>query len=193
VLADRSLTAIERQLSIRRARLERALAHRTWKEIVLRPRNVKVPKLARLEALAKKVETFPTHRKCLTRREFAVYVDDLRQVRGAIATLARKFRRLENIDKQYRYWARVGEIFLDAPSGAFESFLAGRRNRRGQNVHAVAMARLRRSTSQQLSEWGRRGAEVRRQKRLTAVVAPTSSPTESFSSESAATSSRESV
>jgi len=91
------------------------------------------------------VETLPTHRKCLTRREFGVYVA-LRQVRGAIATLARKFRRLENIDKQQRYWARVGQIFLDAPSGAFESFLAGRRNRRGQNVHAAALARMRTAT-----------------------------------------------
>jgi hypothetical protein len=193
VLADRSLTAIERQLSIRRARLERALAHRTRKEIVLGPRHVQVPKLARLEALAKQVETLPTHRKCLTRREFAVYVDALRQVRGAIATLARKFRRLENIDKQYRYWARVGEIFLDAPSGAFESFLAGRRNRRGQNVHAVALARMRAATPQQLSEWGRRSAEVRREKRALIVAAgPTSSPSVASANESATASAHES-
>jgi hypothetical protein len=67
-----------RQLDVRRARLERALAHRTRKEIVLGPRYVQVPKLARLEALAKQVETLPTHRKCLTRREFGVYVDALR-------------------------------------------------------------------------------------------------------------------
>ena len=38
-------------------------------------------------------------------------MDALRQVRGAIATSARKFRRLENIDQQYRYWTRVREIF----------------------------------------------------------------------------------
>jgi hypothetical protein len=108
-------------------------------------------------------------------------------VRGAIATLARKFRRLENIDKQYRYWARVGEIFLDAPSGAFESFLAGRRNRRGQNVHAVALARMRAATPQQLSEWGRRSAEVRRQKRaLTVAAGPTPSPSVASANESAA-------
>ena len=114
-------------------------------------------------------------------------------MRGAIATLARKFRRLENIDKQYRYWARVGEIFLDAPSGAFESFLAGRRNRRGQNLHAVAMARLRRSTPQQISEWGRRSAEVRRQKRtLSAATGPTSSPSVASASESATASALES-
>src|SRR5262249_31242484 len=112
VLADRSLMTIERQLSIRRARLERALAHRTRKEIVLGPRYLQVPKLARLEALAKQVERFrriasASPAPC----EFGVYVDALRQVRGAIATSARKFRRLENIDKQYRYWTRVREIF----------------------------------------------------------------------------------
>src|SRR5262245_17958589 len=47
----------------------------------------------------------PTHRKCLTRREFGVYVDALRQVRGAIATLARKFRRLE-----LRLGAEAGKV-----------------------------------------------------------------------------------
>jgi hypothetical protein len=183
VLADRSLTAIARQLDVRRARLESALAHRTRKEIVLRPRYVQVPKLTRLEALAKQVDMLQTHRKCLTRREFGVYVDALRQMRGVIATLACKFRRLENIDKQQRYWARVGEVFLDAPSGAFESFLAGRRNRRGQNSAAIALSRMRRATPQQLAEWGRRGGEATQRKRISAAAAPIPSQCVSLSIE----------
>jgi hypothetical protein len=194
VFPNRSLVAMERQLDVRRARLERALAHRTKKEIVLRPRLVRVPKLIRLEALAKQVETLPTHRKCLTRREFAVYVDALRQMRGVIATLVRKFRRLENIDKQYRYWARVGEIFLDAPSDAFESFLVTRRNHSGKNLHAVAMVRMRHATPQQLAEWGRRGGQAsQRKRRLTAAAAEsTTSPRGASPNEPATTSELES-
>jgi hypothetical protein len=105
----------------------------------------------------------------------------------------RKIRQSEQRDYQQRYLARVGQIFLDASPEVLEGFILTRRNQAGRNVHAAALARLRRATPHQLSEWGRRSAEVRRQKRLTAVVAPTSSPAESFSSESAAASSRESV
>jgi hypothetical protein len=48
------------------------------------------------------------------------------------------------------------------------------------------MARMRHATSQQLSEWGRKGAESRRQKRaLIAAAGPTSSPSVDVPTESA--------
>jgi len=51
-----------------------------------------------------------------------------------------------------------------------ETFIASRRNRSGVNFHASALARMRAATllPGQLSEWGRRGAQARLEKRLAA-------------------------
>src|SRR5262249_48829424 len=64
MLPDRSLTALERQLSLRRERLELAMARRTKQHLI--PRTpLQPPSLVRLQALAEQVETFPVRRRLL--------------------------------------------------------------------------------------------------------------------------------
>jgi hypothetical protein len=122
---------------------------------------LRLPSTARLEGLLEQIEALPRHRKCLDRAQFRVYLATLLRVRDALVLALRKIRRHEQCDYQRGYLARLGAIYLDSPPDVFTSFLAGKRNRRGQNVAAVAMARVRRATSQQLSEWGRKGADSR--------------------------------
>jgi hypothetical protein len=193
VLPGSSLTAIERQLSRRRERLERAMNARTRQDFVPQSRNLQMPSVVRLEGLLEQIETLPTRRKCLTRAEFRVYLDTVLRVRDAIVVAIRKIRQSEQRDYQQRYLARVGQIFLDAPPDVLEGFILTRRNQAGRNVHAAALARMRSATPQQLSEWGRRSAEVRRQKRaLIAAAGPTSSPSVASANESATASALES-
>ena len=181
VLPGRSLAAIERQLAVRRERLQRLTARFAGKPFVTIPRQIRLPKLTRLEALAKQVETLPTRRKCLTRREFGIYMDAIRQLRSTIAGMIRKVQNIGHRSDESRYLQKIARLFLDAPPDVFASFLAGRRNRRGQNVHAMAMARMRHATSEQLSEWGRRGGKATKRKRLNAAAAPTPTQSESQS------------
>ena len=156
-------------------------------------RNLQIPSTVRLEGLLEQIQTLPTRRKCLTRAEFKVYLDTVLRVRDAIVVAIRKIRQSKQRDYQQRYLARVGQIFLDATPDVLEGFILTRRNQVGRSVHAVAMARMRRATSQQLSEWGRRGAEVRRQKRaLIAAAGPTSNPSVASANESATSSALES-
>jgi hypothetical protein len=193
VLPGSSLTAIARQLSRRRERLERAMSARTRQDFVPQSRNLQMPSVVRLEGLAKEVETLPTRRKLLKRSEFKIYVDTVLRLRDAISVAIRKIRQSEQRDYQQRYLARVGQIFLDATPDVLEGFILTRQNQAGRNVHAAALARMRRATPQQLSEWGRRGAESRRQKRaLIAAAAPTSSPSVASANESATASALES-
>ena len=157
------------------------------------PRQIHLPKLTRLEALAKEVETLPTRRKCLTRKEFGIYLDALRQMRGVIAGLMRKVQDAGHRACQDRYLVKIGQLVVDAPDDVFEAFILGRRNKPGRNFHAAALARMRAATPQQLSEWGRRSAEVRRQKRaLIAAAGPTPSPSAASANESATASALES-
>jgi hypothetical protein len=177
VLPGSSLIAIESQLSRRRERLERAMNARIKRDFVPQSRNLRIPSVVRLEGLATQVTMLPTRRRCLKRREFQIYLDTVHRLRDAIVVAIRKIRQFEQRDYQQRYLARVGQIFLDAPPDVLEGFILTRQDQAGRNLHAAALARLRRATPQQLSEWGRRSAEVRRQKRaLTAADGPTSSP-----------------
>jgi hypothetical protein len=59
-----------------------------------------------------------------------------------------------------------------------ECFIVSRRNRMGKNLHAAALARIRAANLRpgQLSEWGRRGAQVRREKRRAARTDGESTP-----------------
>ena len=194
MLSDRSLAGYARRLEQRRERLQRLTARFAGKGFVTIPRQIHLPKLTQLEALAKEVETLPTRRKCLTRKEFGIYVDALRQMRGVIAGLMRKVQDAGHRARQDRYLVKIGQLFLDAPPDVLEGFILTRRNQAGRNLHAAALARMRAATPQQLSEWGRRSAEVRRQKRpLIAAAASTPSPSVSSANESATASSRESV
>jgi len=188
-----SLTAMARQLDVRRERLERAMKARSRHDFVPQSGILRLPSTARLEGLLEQIEALPRHRKCLDRAQFRVYLATLLRVRDALVLALRKIRRHEQCDYQRGYLARVGAIYLDSPPDVFASFLAGKRNRRGQNAAAVAMARMRRATSQQLSEWGRKGAESRRQKRaLIAAAGPTSNPSVSSANEFATASAPES-
>jgi len=157
------------------------------------PRQIHLPKLTKLEALAKEVGTLPTRRKCLTRKEFGIYVDALRQMRGVIAGLMRKVQDAGHRACQDRYLVKIGQLVVDAPDDVLEAFILGRCNKPGRNFHAAALARMRTATPQQLSEWGRRSAEVRRQKRaVIAAAGPTSSPSVASANESATASALES-
>jgi hypothetical protein len=79
MLPDRSLTALERQLSLRRERLELAMARRTKQHLI--PRTpLQPPSLVRLQALAKQVETFPVRRRLLKRSEFKIYLAGLHRL-----------------------------------------------------------------------------------------------------------------
>src|SRR5262249_16598549 len=62
----------------------------------------------------------------------------------------------------------------------------------GSLLALPALARMRAATPQQLTEWGRRSAEVRRQKRALIAAAPTSTPSVVCTSESGAASALES-
>ena len=193
VLSDRSLAGYARRLEQRRERLQRLTARFAGKEFVTIPRQIHLPKLTRLEALAKEVETLPTRRKCLTRKEFGIYLDALRQMRGVIAGLMRKVQDAGHRACQDRYLVKIGQLVVDAPDDVFEAFILGRRNKPGRNFHAAALARMRAATPQQLSEWGRRSAEVRRQKRaLIGAAGPIPSPSAASANESATASALES-
>src|SRR5262249_12116558 len=109
VLHGSSLTAIERQLSRRRERLERAMNARIRRDFVPQSRNLRIPSVARLEGLAKQVTMLPTRRKCLKRREFQIYLDTVHRLRDAIVAAIRKIRQSEQRDYQQRYLARVGQ------------------------------------------------------------------------------------
>ena len=167
VLPDRSLAAIERQLSHRRERLERAMKARLRQDFVPQPRHFQMPSTVRLEGLLEQIETLPTRRKCLTRAEFRVYLDTLLRVRNAIVTAIRKIRQSRQRDYQQRYLARVGQIFLDAPANVLEKFIVGRRPGRKQPGREWRKARL---SGDAPSSGNHRAA-------------PTPSPAVSFSSE----------
>ena len=193
MLSDRSLAGYARRLEQRRERLQRLTARFAGKEFVTIPRQIHLPKLTRLKALAKEVETLPTRRKCLTRKDFGIYVDALRQMRGVIAGLMRKVQDAGHRACQDRYLLKIGQLVLDAPDDVLEAFILGRRDKPGRNFHAAALARMRTATPQQLSEWGRRSAEVRRQKRaVIAAAGPTSSSSVASANESATESALES-
>jgi hypothetical protein len=106
--------------------------------------------------------------------------------------MIRKVQQSEHRAAQLRYLARVGQIFLDASPEVVERFIITRRNRAGRNLHAAAMARMKRATPQQLAEWGRRGGEVSQRKRLSAAATATSKPGVASANESAAASALES-
>ena len=140
--------------------MRRLTARFAGKEFVESPRRIDVPKLTQLEKLERDLATFPTRRKLLTKKQFALYMDGLRQMRGAIAGMIRKVQNIGGRADQDRYVMKIGRLFLDAPPNVLETFIASRRNSRGRNLHAVAMARLRRATPQQLAEYGRRGGKA---------------------------------
>ena len=87
--------------------------------------------------MAKEVETLPTRRKCLTRKEFGIYVDALRQMRGVIAGLMRKVQDAGHRACQDRYLVKIGQLVVDAPDDVFEAYILGRRNKSGRNFHAA--------------------------------------------------------
>ena len=93
------------------------------------PRQIHLPKLTRLEALAKEVETLPTRRKCLSRKQFGIYMNALRQMRGAIAGLMRKVQDAGHRADENRYLLKIARLFLDSPPDVFESFISSRRPR----------------------------------------------------------------
>src|SRR5262249_52806128 len=90
VLSGSSLTAIERQLSRRRERLERAMNARIRRDFVPQSRNLRIPSVVRLEGLAKQVTMLLTRRKCLKRRELQIYLDTVHRLRDAIVVAIRK-------------------------------------------------------------------------------------------------------
>jgi hypothetical protein len=193
-LPGTSLFAIERRLLRRRERLERAMNARIRRDLVPQLRRLKIPSLVRLEGLAKQVAMLPTRRKCLKRGEFQIYLDTVHRLRNAIAMAIRRIQQLEHRDEQLKHLARIGQIFIDADDAVLSTFIVSRRNRAGRNLHAAAMAALRRASSQQLSAWGKAGVAARRQKALaSAAVSSTPSPAESVSSESGTAPSLESV
>ncbi len=185
-LSDRSLRSYARQLALRRQRLERLSARAAAKGFVIAPQRVHVPNLAKLKALERVLEAFPTRRRLLKRSEFRIYTDVLRPMRRVLAGLMGKVEQAAHRGRQERYLARIGRIFLDAPDEVLESFIVGRRNQSGKNLHAAAMARLRAANLRpsQLSEWGRRGAQARLRKRsITGVDGPTTSLSASLRNE----------
>ena len=58
-----------------------------------------------------------------TRAEFRVYLDTMLRVRNAIVVAIRKIRQSEQRDYQQWYLAWGGQIFLDAPPHALETFI----------------------------------------------------------------------
>ena len=176
-VSDRSLGSYARQLALRRQRLERLSARAAAKGFVIAPQRVHPPNLTKLQSLVRELETFPTRRRLLKRSEFRIYTDALRRMRRTQAGLIRKVEQAEHRGRQERYLARIGRLFLDAPDDVLESFIVGRRNRSRKNLHAAALARMRAANLRpgQLSEWGRRGAQARLDKRLVRIDAQTTS------------------
>jgi hypothetical protein len=158
-LSDRSLGSYVRQLALRRQRLERLKTRSAAKGFVVSPQRVHAPRLAKPQALERELGRFPTRRRLLKRSEFRVYADVLRRMRRTLAALIHRVQGCAHRDRQERYLARIGRILLDAPDEVLESFIVGRRNQSGRNLHAAAMARMRAANlrPEQLSEWGRRG------------------------------------
>jgi hypothetical protein len=185
-LPDRSLTAIERQLDFRRERLERLAARLGRQAFVLRPRHIHVPDLAEFDALEQRLAALPDRRTHLTVQEFKVVADVIRKLREAVAGLRHRVVRTEGRWAHDRYLARVGKLVVDGSPELLESYIAGRHNRAGRNVHAAAMGRLRAAKlgPARLSEWGRRCAAARREKRRAAMYGEsTSSAPESLPNE----------
>jgi len=187
MLPDRSLTDYARQLDRRRERIRRLTARFEGKGFVEKPRQVHVPKLAKLEAVEREIALVPTKRRLLTISQFRIYMDGLRQVRSAIAGLKREVQEVRHRARQDRYLVKLGRLVTDAPDDVFETFILSRRNKAGRNLHASALARMKRADSRQLSEWGKRGAAEtnrrRRERELNAAAAPTPSQSESAPSE----------
>jgi hypothetical protein len=90
-----------------------------------------------------------------------------RSRRRSVAGLAQQARKSQHRDRQEAYLARIGRLFLDAPADVLESFILDRRDKKGANIHAVALARKRNANlpRERLSEWGRKGAEALWRKR----------------------------
>jgi hypothetical protein len=153
-------------------RLERLQTLAAGKGFVLAPRRVHTPNLSKLDALDRKLRGFPTRRRLLTVKEFALYLDALRQMRRSVAGLARQVRRYNHNASQERYLGRVGRLFLDAPADVLERFILNRGNRAGSNLHAVALARMRNDglPREKLAEWGSKGAQARWEKRPATTV-----------------------
>ena len=128
VLSDRSLAGYARRLEQRRERLQRLTARFAGKEFVTIPRQIHLPKLTRLEALAKEVETLPTRRKCLTRRSLESTWTPYARCR-AIAGLMRKVQDAGHRADENRYLLKIAGLFLDSPPDVFESFISSRRPR----------------------------------------------------------------
>jgi hypothetical protein len=193
-LAGSSLATIQRQLDRRRERLERAMNARSRRDFVPQSRNLRVPSVAKLEKLEKLMATLPVHRKCLKRADFSIYLEIIQQLYDAIMVAIRRIRRIENRDAHMQHLARIGAIFLDADDAVLSTFIIGRRNHAGRNLHAAALERMRDATRQQYSEWGRRGGEAtQRKRRLSAMAATRPSPSDASPSESSASSALESV
>src|SRR5262249_57172757 len=77
VLSDRSLAGYARRLEQRRVRLQRLTARFAGKEFVTIPRQIHLPKLTKLKALANEVETLPTPPNGLSRKRLRSYLDAL--------------------------------------------------------------------------------------------------------------------
>jgi hypothetical protein len=107
-LPDRSLTAVERQLDLRRERLERLAARLGRQAFVLRPRHIHVPDLAEFDALEQRLAALPDRRTHLTVREFKVVADVIRKLREAVAGLRQRVVKAEGRLAHDRYLARVG-------------------------------------------------------------------------------------
>jgi hypothetical protein len=154
-------------LDLRRQRLERLKTRAGKTGFVVAPERIHAPDLAKLNALERELETFPTRRRLLKRSEFRVYANTLRRMQRTIAGLISRVRESGHRAREERYLARIGRLFLDAPDDVLESFIVSRRNRSGKNLHAAALARMRAANLRpgQLSEWGRRGVQVRLEKR----------------------------
>jgi hypothetical protein len=168
----------------RQERLERLAA---GKDFVFAPRRVHAPNLSELEALERELQELPTRRRLLTIKQFRVYTDALWRLKRAVAGLIDQVMRYDHGRRQERYLARVGRLFLDAPPEVVERFILNRGDRRGANLHAVALARRRSSrlSREKLSEWGRKGAHSLWAKRGKAIAPaqPKASPAESSPNE----------
>jgi hypothetical protein len=107
-LSNRSLGSYARQLALRVQRLERLKARAAARGFVVAPSGCTRPNLAKLRALEKELEGFPTRRRLLKRSEFPVYADALGRMRCVLAGLIRKVEHAGHRGRQERYLARIG-------------------------------------------------------------------------------------
>src|SRR5262249_27851948 len=103
VLSDRSLAGYARRLEQRRERLQRLTARFAGKEFGRYLGRFIFRNSPGSRRWRKKSRRFRPGVECLTRKEFGIYMDALRQMRGAIAGLMREVQNAGHRADENRY------------------------------------------------------------------------------------------